>query len=68
MIMINHNIQGGMPVIKGTRITVLEILQALKSGFSFDEIISRSKYAGVQLNRRQIEEAIKYACDQVNNQ
>ncbi len=61
MITQNPNIQGGSPTIKGTRITVLEILQAVESGFSFKKIISRSNYASIRLNEDQIKEAIKYA-------
>jgi uncharacterized protein (DUF433 family) len=63
MIITNPNIQGGLPVIKGTRITVLEVLQALQNNFSFEDIIERSDYAGIKLNKTQIKEAIKYACN-----
>lgn len=62
MIVTNPNIQGGIPTIKGTRITVLEILQALEGGFSFQDIVKRASYAGTKLNSIQIKEAIKYAC------
>lgn len=62
MIVTDPNIQGGIPTIKGTRVTVLEILQALEGGFSFRDIVKRANYAGTKLNSIQIKEAIKYAC------
>jgi len=62
MIVTDPDIQGGIPTIKGTRITVLEILQALEGGFTFRDIVERADYAGTKINSIQIKEAIEYAC------
>lgn len=35
---INQNIRHGKPIIKGTRITVDEVLGMLKSGMTYEEI------------------------------
>lgn len=67
MITKNPNIQGGSPTIEGTRVTVLEILQAVENGFSFKEIVKRSNYASVKLSEDQIKEAIKYAYTRLIN-
>ena len=39
IIVINPNIRFGKPTIKGTRITVYDVLGWLAAGMSFDEII-----------------------------
>ena len=61
MIIRKRNIQGGMPVVEGTRLTVWEILQALSDGFSIKEIVFRCKKNGAAVNEGVIREAIDYA-------
>ena len=55
-VIINKNIRHGKPVIKGTRITVEEVLGALAGGMTYEEIV---KEYGV--GREGILEAIRYA-------
>lgn len=61
MIIRKKNIQGGMPVIKGTRLTVWEILQALSDGFSIKEIVFRCRKSGATVDEAAIKEAVDYA-------
>ena len=49
----------GKPVIKGTRITVYDVLQWLASGMSHDEIMSDFP----QLNENQILACLAYAAN-----
>ena len=37
---VDHEVRFGKPVIKGTRITVYDVLQWLASGMSHDEILA----------------------------
>lgn len=54
-IIIDPKIRFGKPIIKGTRITVEEVLGALASGMDFKEI--QEEYG---LNKTQILTAIRY--------
>lgn len=54
---INPEINGGKPVIKGTRITVEFILELLANGWSYEEILENYP----QLKKEDILEAIAYA-------
>jgi len=54
-----------MPVIKGTRLTVWEILQALSDGYSIKEIVFRCKRNDVDVTERDVKEAIDYASRKV---
>lgn len=54
-IIINPKIRFGKPIIKGTRITVEEVLGALASGMDFKEI-----YKEYGLTKNQILVALKY--------
>ena len=38
-IVVNQKVMGGKPVVKGTRITVEQVLKLLAQGLSFDEIL-----------------------------
>lgn len=62
-IIIDENIRFGKPIIKGTRITVDEILGALASGMTFEEI---EKEYGV--NKDDILSALKYATEIVSEE
>ncbi|MDN3581989.1 DUF433 domain-containing protein [Mucilaginibacter flavus] len=53
---INPEVRFGKPVIKGTRISVYDVLQWLASGLSHEEIISDFP----QLNNRQILACLAY--------
>lgn len=56
---VNPDIRFGKPVIKGTRITVYDVLQCLASGMSHDEIIDDFP----QLNETQILACLAYAAN-----
>ena len=61
MIIRKKNLQGGMPVIKGTRLTVWEILQALSDGYSIKEIVRRCRKNEVLVTEDDVREAVNYA-------
>ncbi len=56
---VNAEIRFGKPVIKGTRITVYDVLQWLASGLSHEEIINDFP----QLNDNQILACLSYAAN-----
>lgn len=56
---VDPEIRFGKPIIKGTRITVYDVLQWLASGMSHDEIISDFP----QLNETQILACLAYAAN-----
>ncbi|KAA0005211.1 MAG: DUF433 domain-containing protein [Thermoplasmata archaeon] len=58
-IVIDEEICGGKPVIKGTRISVEFILELLSNGWTYEEILKNYP----QLKKEDILEAIKYAVD-----
>ena len=61
MIIRKKNLQGGMPVVRGTRLTVWEILQALSDGYSIKDIVIRCRKNDVPVSEKDIKEAIDYA-------
>ena len=56
---VNAEIRFGQPVIKGTRITVYDVLQWLASGMTHEEIISDFP----QLSENQILACLAYAAN-----
>jgi uncharacterized protein (DUF433 family) len=56
---VNPEIRFGKPVIKGTRITVYDVLQWLASGMSHEQILSDFP----QLNENQILACLSYAAN-----
>ena len=56
MIIIDEKIRHGKPIIKGTRITVDEVLGMLESGMTYEEI--EKEYS---LTKKQILSVIEYA-------
>ena len=52
---------GGQPTIKGTRVLVLDILDWLKEGESFEEILSNFP----SITREDIQEIIAYAKEMI---
>jgi uncharacterized protein (DUF433 family) len=56
---VDPEIRFGKPVIKGTRITVYDVLQWLASGMSHEEIISDFP----QLSEKQILACLSYAAN-----
>jgi uncharacterized protein (DUF433 family) len=56
---VDPEIRFGKPVLKGTRITVYDVLQWLASGMSHEEIISDFP----QLNENQILACLAYAAN-----
>ncbi len=56
---INAEIRFGKPCIKGTRISVYDVLSWLASGMSVDEIIEDFPH----LNKEQIMACLQYAAD-----
>jgi uncharacterized protein (DUF433 family) len=59
---INNDIRFGKPVIKGTRISVSDILEMLSNGMSISEIIEDFP----QLNDTQIKMCLKYSSQREN--
>ena len=55
-IQINHNRQNGRPCIKGTRITVYDILDYLDSGMSIQDIVANYP----PLTEEDIHEALQF--------
>ena len=62
-ITINEKIRFGKPIIKGTRITVDEVLGALAGGMTYEEI---EKEYGV--NKEGVLAALKYAAEIVSEE
>lgn len=60
-IVVNPGIMVGKPIIKGTRVTVEQILKLLAQGFTVGDILK--EYPHVQ--REDIQEAIAYAATAV---
>ncbi len=56
---VDHEIRFGKPIIKGTRITVYDILQWLASGMTHEEIIGDFP----QLTEKQILACLAYAAN-----
>jgi uncharacterized protein (DUF433 family) len=56
---VDPNVRFGKPVLKGTRITVYDVLQWLASGLSHEEIIADYP----QLNNDQILACLAYAAN-----
>jgi uncharacterized protein (DUF433 family) len=56
---VDPNVRFGKPVLKGTRITVYDVLQWLASGLSHEEIIADYP----QLNENQILACLAYAAN-----
>jgi uncharacterized protein (DUF433 family) len=56
-IVINKDIRFGKPTIKGTRITVADVLSWLADGISVEKILEDFP----QLNKEQISACLKYA-------
>jgi uncharacterized protein (DUF433 family) len=56
---VNAEVRFGKPVIKGTRITVYDVLQWLASGMTHEEIIADFP----QLNENQILACLAYAAN-----
>ena len=67
MITKNSNVKRGQPHIKGTRLTVAEILSAIASGLSISDIINRCKLAGVKITKRDVLDAIYFASSKVDS-
>lgn len=57
----NPEICGGAPVIKGTRVLVLDILDWIKEGKTFEEILENYP----TISREDIREIISYAQDMI---
>ncbi|MFP4151104.1 MAG: DUF433 domain-containing protein [Candidatus Aenigmatarchaeota archaeon] len=62
-VVIDEDIRHGKPVVKGTRITVGEVLGMLESGMDYDEI--KKEYG---LNKEQIAAAVKWAGSMVRGE
>ena len=57
-IVIDPKIYGGKPCIRGTRITVMMILELIEDGLTFQQII---KYYYPQLSEQDIKACLEYA-------
>jgi len=64
-IVVNPNIYGGKPCIRGTRIAVYMILELLEDGLSFEEII-RDYYP--HITKEDIRACLEYARAVVENE
>ncbi len=58
-ITINPSIRFGKPIIKGSRISVYDVLSWLANGMTFDEIIKDFP----ELKKEQIQACLAYAAD-----
>ena len=63
-IVLDPKIMVGKPVIKGTRITVARIVGLIAQGWSNEEILRNYP----QLNKQDIEAALKYAAETLNQE
>jgi uncharacterized protein (DUF433 family) len=59
LITTNPGIEGGKPIIKGTRITVEMLADEYAAGRSIEQLL----YSYPHLTRKQIEAALAYAAD-----
>ena len=59
LITTNPGIEGGKPIIKGTRITVEMLADEYSAGISIEQLL----YSYPHLTRKQIEAALAYAAD-----
>ena len=57
----NPEICGGQPTIKGTRVLILDILDWIKEGETFDSILENFP----SISREDIKEIIRYAQDMI---
>ena len=64
IIQTNPKVLGGMPVIKGTRIMVANILSLVAGGYDIQKILEYYP----ELKRQDVEEAIKYAINTVQEE
>ena len=63
-IQIDHQICGGKPVIRGTRIMVKNILGMVAGGYTIDQIVE----AYPELTRDQVQGALKYAAEIIDEE
>ena len=57
----DSSIQGGMPVISGTRVTVAEILSYLENEQTVNSVIKNLKQAGVIVTAEEVFAALEFA-------
>lgn len=60
---VNQGVHFGKPCIAGTRVPVIDVLELVRDGIAFDEIIS-NYYPDIQLE--DIKACLKYVIDIVN--
>lgn len=60
---VNEGVHFGKPCIAGTRVPVIDVLELVRDGTAFDEIIS-NYYPDIQLE--DIKACLKYVIDIVN--
>ena len=60
---VNKGVHFGKPCISGTRVPVIDVLELVRDGIAFDEIIS-NYYPDIQLE--DIKACLKYVIDIVN--
>lgn len=65
-ISIDPDIQSGMPHIKGTRITVLDVFLAQLEGNSIESMIFEYKKMGIDVSRKQLLEAFEFAAEAIS--
>jgi uncharacterized protein (DUF433 family) len=61
-IAVDPSVRGGRPVIKGTRVAVEDVLEALSSGWSIEEVADQFNVA-----EEAVLEALKYASEALKN-
>ena len=61
IVVIDKKIQGGEPVLRGTRVTVKTILAYLGNGVSTKDLSSRYKKNGIYITTKDISNALLYA-------
>ena len=62
---VKKNVQNGEPVLSGTRVTVREVLEAVKIGKDVSTITSDLREAGLSVTEKHVEKAIDYASEAI---
>lgn len=62
----NPKIQGGAPVLVGTRVTVSEVLACLADGWTVGEIVNSLRKLDDRINEKMVGEVILFAKEELD--
>lgn len=62
-IVIDRDIQGGQPILKGTRITVSSVLHYLGEGITPKQLVNRFRANGIKISERDINNVLIFASE-----